>query len=107
MPPHSSNEPQHEAQNIAAPPFGLTHWPVMKEAPGPARNTAAPAISSGSAIRPSGFADSFAKVAGEVEAGPSRGVSVGPGASVFTRMSGANSRAQARVSDTIPPFEAQ
>ena len=38
---------------------------------------------------------------------PSIGVSMGPGAIVLTRIWGANSRAQARVSDTTPPFDAQ
>jgi hypothetical protein len=38
---------------------------------------------------------------------PSIGVSIGPGAIEWTSMWGANSRAQARVSDRTPPFEAQ
>ena len=44
--------------------------------------------------------DSFASVSGEVDSGPSIGVSVGPGAIALTRMCGANSRAQERVIET-------
>src|SRR5262245_46575505 len=92
-------------QNITAPPLGLTHWPVMKVAPGPARKTAAEAISSGRPIRPSGLSDSLASALGDSL--PSMGVSIGPGAIALTNMCGANSRAQARVIDRTPPFEAQ
>jgi hypothetical protein len=81
-------------QNIRAPPLGLRHWPVMNVAPGPARNTATFAISSGRPSRPSGICASLARVSGDVEPPVSRGVSVGPGAMALTRMRGANSRAR-------------
>jgi 8-oxoguanine deaminase len=107
MPGRAGARPIAPGQNIAAPPLGLRHWPVMKVAPGPARKTAAAAISSGRPMRPSGFSLSSASVSGLVEPPVSIGVSVGPGASVLTRMAGANSRAQARVMESTPPFEAQ
>ena len=49
----------------------------MKVDPGPARKTAAAAISSGLAMRPSGLFDSVASTSGDVDSGPSIGVSVG------------------------------
>ena len=79
----------------------------MKLAPSPARKIAAAAISSTCAIRPSGLSASFARISGVIDSGARSGVSVGPGASALTRIAGANSRAQARVIDSTPPFEAQ
>jgi len=55
--PGKSNKPfgiAFPAQPIVAPPSTTIAWPVMNALAGEARNTAAPAISSGSPIRPSG-----------------------------------------------------
>ena len=86
---------------IAAPPFGPRHCPVNSEADGPARNTIAAATSSGRPMRPRGCAVSSRCCSGVALSKASSGVSVGPGATALTRMSGANSRAQDRVSPRI------
>ena len=73
--------------------WGQATDPVMKEASGEARKVTVLAISSGRAMRASGMAVSLARHSGDMLSRSSMAVSVGPGATQFTRISGASASA--------------
>src|SRR5689334_2561908 len=92
-----------------APPSTGSATPVTYDASSETRNSAAAAISSGRAKRPSGGragADSATLI--DFENARRRGVSVPPGQMQLTRTpDGASSRASERVSRITPAFDAQ
>ena len=72
---------------IVLPPSTTIVWPVTKAPAGEARNTAAPAISSGSAIRRRGVRSVVRRnVAGSSQSRRAKSVRTMPGAIVFARM---------------------
>src|ERR1700680_1822052 len=76
-------------QTCACPPSTKNSIPLTKLASSEAKNTAAEAISAGSAIRPSGTADAKLARTSSGLPGMNRnrpGVLVGPGLSALTRM---------------------
>src|SRR5271156_3142712 len=87
-------------QVMVAPPSMTMAWPVMKAPARDAKNTAAPAISSGSPMRPSGVRSLVAfKVCGFSHRARAKSVLTRPGAMQLTRMlSGPNSSARLRAS---------
>src|SRR6185295_13529966 len=91
------------------PPSTTRHAPVTKLAPGPARYTAAGAISSGCARRPRGVVSIFScSVAGSRSDASVIAVTTTPGQIALTLIPlPAPSRAIAHVSITTAPLEAQ
>ena len=88
------------------PPQATTTWPVTYAIAGEASAAIVSAISSGSAMRPSGM---LAIILSSTLAGMARVISdaVRLGAIAFTRTRGASSSASARVMPTRPPLEAE
>src|SRR5690348_15361875 len=96
------------AHTIVRPPPTLSVWPVMNDAASDARKTTASATSSGRARRPSGVALTIEEISFSLPAAImpcSRGVSVRPGATTFTRTpSRATSRATALLKAMMAPL---
>src|SRR5271156_4199368 len=87
MGPRLRGDDEKLAQLIVAPPSITMVWPVVKVPALEARNTAAPAISSGSPIRNSGerAVDAFS-VSGFSHSARAKSVLIRPGAMQFTRI---------------------
>ncbi len=75
-------------------------WPVMKPLAGDAKNTAAPAISSGSPMRSKGVSRvRFLRFSGSSHSARAKSVRTSPGAMALTRtLRGPHSTASARAS---------
>src|ERR1700722_12952481 len=80
--------------------------PVTEEASALVRNSMPAAISVGSAARRRGYRSRFGEAPDSLNTLETIGVSVMPGQTTFTRISGASSKARALVRETRPPFDA-
>ena len=69
-----------------SPPFALRVWPVMKFAPGPAKNATNLATSSGTARRPIGLAAPRAAMFSALKKLVAMGVAMNDGTTVLTQM---------------------
>src|SRR5678815_727780 len=90
---------------MTTPPPTSSVCPVMNAAAGEARNTAAPATSSGVPQRPSGVASDTSALRDELRSA-ANDVSIHPGASTLTRTRGPSDRASDLLNASTPPFTA-
>src|SRR5258706_5663753 len=92
--------------HITTPPPTRIVCPVRNVAAGDARNTAAPATSSGTPQRLSGVDSTTVRRHPSLAPAP-KVVSIKPGAMTFTRTRGATERASDLLNASTPPFTAE
>src|SRR4051794_15310694 len=90
---------------ITTPPLTLMGCPVMKDAAGEARYTAAAATSAGVPQRCSGVESATERRKSSSACSPNA-VSIHPGQRTLTRTDGASARARLLLNDSTPPLTA-